>query len=58
VAAGFELPDGHNPDCGPVGEILLAPIEEATRSPALFWRDHRQPVWLKRLIRSIASNFD
>ena len=43
MAAGLELPDGHDPDCSPVGEILLAPIEEAARSATLLWRDHHRP---------------
>jgi hypothetical protein len=38
---GFYLSNSHDTDPGLISEILLAPIKETTRCPALCRRDHR-----------------
>jgi hypothetical protein len=38
---GFYLSNSHDTDPGLISEILLAPIKEAARCPALCRRDHR-----------------
>jgi hypothetical protein len=53
VCAGFELADGDNTDQGFVGQLLLSPIKEPARSPALFWRDHH--LMIAKLADSINS---
>jgi hypothetical protein len=40
--SGFELADCHNADPGPIRELLLRPIEEPTRGPALRGSDHER----------------
>jgi hypothetical protein len=44
---GFYLSNGHDADSRLASEILLAPIEETTRCPALCWRNHRSNIYPK-----------
>jgi hypothetical protein len=44
VGAGLKVSNCHNADGCLLGQVALVPIQKASRSPALFWRDHRYPA--------------
>ena len=36
----LDLSDGHHPNPGLIGQLLLGPIKQSPRGAALCWRDH------------------
>jgi hypothetical protein len=42
--ASFYLPNSHDTDASLTREVLLAPIKESARCPALRWCEHRSKM--------------